>query len=103
MRCPVERPDHRRLDAHDAVRSDKIELGILQRPERRLVLQRRRQRLALLGPTHRYAHARFLNRDLPDARLLDDANELADPFGAGLIDPAGAERLITRRASPDRA
>jgi hypothetical protein len=100
LRRTVERPDHRRLDAYDAVRrSDRIELGILHRRERRVVLHR----FGLLRPAHRNAHARFLDRDLADARLLDDADELADPFRAGLIDSAGRERLLARRASADRA
>jgi hypothetical protein len=90
LRRAVERPDHRRLDAHDAVRSDRIELAILQRRERSLILPCRR--LALLGSTDGDAHPCFLDRDFADARLLDDADELANPFGAGLVDPAGGER-----------
>ncbi len=100
LRRPVERPDHRRIDAHDAVRRcDRIELGILHRRERRLVPRNRR----LLGSAYGDAHARLFDRDLADARLLDDADELSDPLGAGLIDPAGGERLVARRASADRA
>ena len=43
----------------------------------------RNRREALLGrPPDRHAHAGLLDRHLADAGLLDDADDLADPFRA---------------------
>ena len=65
--------------------------------------RRRQGRLELLGrAAHRDAHPVLLDRDLADAGLLDDSDELADPLGARLVDAAGAEALVAARAPADR-
>jgi len=50
----------------------------------------------------RDAHPALLDRHLGDARLLDDAHDLADPLGARLLDPAGLERVVAAGAAADR-
>ena len=98
----VEDADHRRLDAHEAV-------GLRRRGRRQLTVvrglcrDRGQGRLELLGrAAHRDAHAGLLDRDLPDAGLLDDADDLADPLGARLVDAAGAQGLVAAGAPADR-
>ena len=43
---------------------------------------------------HGDAHARLLDRHLADARLLDDADDLADPLRARLVDAARDEAVV---------
>src|SRR3954453_20733341 len=91
LRCAVERADHRGLDANQAVRRRRRErgLGLLDDAERGVVGDR--QRSPVLRAPARHAHARFLDRPPADAGLLDDADELANAFCAGLVDAAGDE------------
>ena len=97
LRRPVEGADHRCLDADDAVAG-----GFLLREGflgfRRGVLRGRRSEHGLdriRRPPHRDAHPALVDRDLPHARLLDDADDLANSLGACLIDTARPERVGT--------
>src|SRR5207248_2143190 len=45
---------------------------------------------------------RLFDRHLPYARLLDDADDLADPLGAGLVDAARAKALVPTGPAADR-
>ena len=94
LRRAVERADHRRLDAHDPVRrrGNRFELRLVLCGERRC--GGRGNEVAVLRAAHGDTHARFLDRDLPDPRLLDDAHELANPLCARLIDSTADERLV---------
>ena len=54
---------------------------------------------ALFGPTDGDAHSRLFDRDFADPGFLDDPHELADPFGASLVDAAARKRLVPARTS----
>src|SRR5207237_10325178 len=101
LRGAVEDADHRRLDAEVAVRGRTRRGPALAR----LLLCRRggEARLQRLRSSpDRDAHTRVLDRHLPHARLLDDADDLADALGPGLVDAAGGEALVPLRAPADR-
>src|SRR5215218_10979206 len=96
-RRPVERPDHRRLDADEAVRR-----RFHGKEWRHQVVGRRcrrgrsgsRRGLGLLAATNRYTHTGLLDSDLRDAALLDDADEVPDSLGAALVDSAAHEAFL---------
>src|SRR5947209_3905498 len=82
FRRAVEGADHRRLDAVVAVRRPhRGSGGHVWERERRVGDWR-----SIGARAHGDAHAVLFDRDLSDAGLLDDADDLADPFGAGLVD-----------------
>ena len=57
----------------------------------------------LLGAAHRDPRPLLLDRDLGDARLLDDPYDLADPLGPRLVDLTAEQRLLAARALANRA
>ena len=82
-RRAIEGADHRALDADERVvagRARRLRVGVGRRSR-----QRRRLRPVRCA-AHGDAHPVLLDRDLPHARLLDDAHELADALGALLVD-----------------
>src|SRR5712691_305884 len=95
LRGTVEGADHRRLDPDEAVRfrGDRGECLLGGGRERR------RRGLALLGAADGDAHAAVVDRHLADARLLDDADDLADPLGLRAVDAAALERLLGAAAA----
>src|SRR6185312_3464464 len=97
-RGAVKGADHRRLDPDHAG----IERRRGRRGGSRLLLRGRRRRrgcgdrvLPCLGrPADRDAETGVLDRHLADARVLDDADDLADALGAARVDPDPFERLL---------
>ena len=92
----VEGADHRRLDAHEAVRGRARQATA---PERGRRPSRRRGRAP--ARRRRSSVRRTVTRRSPsstvisaDAGLLDDAHDLADALGARLVDRAADERLV---------
>ncbi len=101
LRRAVEGADHRRLDADEAVRRRRAQrrrTGLGQR-ERRAARDAGRR---LGRGAHGDAHPVLLDRDLADPGLLDDADELADPLRARLLD-RGEAVLVAAGAVADGA
>src|SRR5439155_260023 len=91
LRRAVEGADHRRLDPDEAVRRrrDRSEIQLLRGGERR---RRPAHRSGTIdAATHRYAHVVLVDRHLADARLLDDADDLADPIRPRALEAAALE------------
>ena len=102
-RRAVEDADHRRLDARDRRRGDAVAtlgdvsgLGVhvrrdghRDRPDR------------VVCAAHGDAHAVVLDLDLPDAGLLHDLHELADPLPAFRVGVLGDQHGVARVPRPD--
>ncbi len=104
LRRPVEGADHRRLDANPAVGR-----GLRRSRGLRLGSRFRRgagglgRRHGLFGAPHGDTRPLLLDGDLGDAGLLDDAHDLTDAFGPGLVDAACRERVVAAGTVADRA
>src|SRR4029453_2776811 len=102
LRRAGESPDHRRLDPDRPVRG-RAHWGLgLSRRHRRGRAQRGHHG-RLVAPPHGHARLALLDRDLPDPRLLHDADELADPLCLALFEPGARQALGVSAAASDRA
>jgi hypothetical protein len=96
----VEGPDHRRLDPHEVRGRRGWDHGLRVPSARRGGRHRGRGR-PFLAPAHGHAHPRVLDRDLSHARLLDDADELADALGPARLRRGGVG-IVPAAAAADR-
>ena len=95
LRRAVEGADHRRLDADEAVaRRLLCRQGLFGFHDRSFARRGREDGFDRVGrPPHGDAHAAFVDRDLSHTGFLDDADDLANPFGTRLVDAARRKRV----------